>query len=207
MVQVIVGATNPDCRVLLADMFRHRYQIFVKEKGWDLKTYNGLEFDKYDNSDTLYLVEYESRSVIGASMRLNATDKPFMLKDVFPEMCERELPQGKDVWELTRGAVSSQLRRSGIYGRVICAMVEAALLWGVKSGVGVFSVEYLMKQMRFGLDAKPLGQPRIIDGEPNIAAEIAFNSETLGRLRSSFKISAPVIEHVYLLPQERKAAA
>lgn len=205
MVQVICGATNPNCRPLLADMFRHRYQIFVEEKGWDLKSYNGLEFDNYDTAETLYLVEFEKQGYIGASMRLNATDRPCMLSDIFSEMCEREMPKGKDVWELTRGAVSSNLRRSGIYGRVICGMVEAALLWGAKTGVGIFSVEYLMKQMRFGLDAKPLGQPRMMEGEPNVAAEIAFNRETLERLRASFKITAPVIEQIHVLNQ--KAAA
>src|SRR5262245_28339161 len=154
MVQVIVGATNPDCRVLLAEMFRHRYQIFVREKGWDLKSYNGLEFDNYDTAETIYLVEFDGKAKIGASMRLAPTDRASMLADCFPDMCERDLPRGNDVWELTRGAVSANLRRSGIYGRVICAMVEVALLWGVKKGVGIFSVEYLMKQMRFGLNAK-----------------------------------------------------
>lgn len=206
MVHVIEGATNSQCRPQLAEMFRHRYQIFVREKGWDLKTYNGLEFDDYDTAETIYLIEFDSDGNIGASMRLNPTDRPFLLRDRFADMCEREIPCGPDVWELTRGAVSSDLRRSGIYGRVICAMVEAALLWGAKKGVGIFSVEYLMKQMRFGLDAKPLGQPRIMDGEPNVAAEIIFDRETLGRLRASFKIAAPTIERLHLIPRQSKAA-
>ncbi len=205
MVQVIAGATNPDCRVLLAEMFRHRYQIFVREKGWDLKSYNGLEFDNYDTAETIYLIEHDGKGKIGASMRLGPTDRACMLADHFPDMCERDMPRGKDVWELTRGAVSANLRRSGIYGRVICAMVEVALLYGVKKGVGVFSVEYLMKQMRFGLDAKPLGQPRILEGEPNVAAEIAFDRETLQRLRASFKITAPCIEHIYAMPEQKAA--
>lgn len=207
MVQVIAGATNPDCGPLLEGMFRHRYQIFVCEKGWNLKCENGLEIDQYDTADTIYLVEFVSGSKIGASMRLNPTDRPCMLEDHFADMCERAMPRGKDVWELTRGAVSSDLRKSGIYGRVICAMVEAALLWGIQKGIGVFSVDYLMKQMRFGLDAKPLGQPRVIDGEPNVAAEILFDRETLERLRASFRITTPAIERLYMMPTPRKAAA
>jgi N-acyl-L-homoserine lactone synthetase len=206
MVQVIAGAMNPECGPLLAEMFRHRYQIFVCEKKWDLKAaHNGLECDEYDSSDTIYLIEFDDAGKIGASMRLNPTDRPFLLRDHFADMCEREISSGPDVWELTRGAVSADLRRSGIYGRVICAMVEAALLWGAKKGVGIFSVEYLMKQMRFGLDAKPLGPPRVIDGEPNVAAEIAFDRETLGRLRASFKITAPTIERLHLMPQTQAA--
>jgi acyl-homoserine lactone synthase len=199
MVQVIVGATNPQCESLLAEMFRHRHEIFVREKGWDLQSRDGLECDKYDTGDTVYLIEFDGSSKIGASMRLNPTDGPCLLEDHFADMCERPIPRGRDVWELTRGAVSADLRRSGIYGRVICAMVEAALLWGVKKGIGIFSVDYLAKQMRFGLDAKPLGQPRIMDGEPNVAAEIMFDTQTLERLRASFRISAPVIERLHLV--------
>jgi acyl-homoserine lactone synthase len=207
MVQVIAGATNPNCKPLLAEMFRHRYQIFVCEKGWDLKSDNGLELDDYDTNETLYLIEFDGSSNIGASMRLNPTDRACMLQDHFADMCEREMPRGKDVWELTRGAVSADLRKSGIYGRVICAMVEVALLWGAKKGIGIFSVEYLMRQMRFGLDAKPLGPTRTLDGEPNVAAEIMFNPETLDRLRASFKLNAPVIERIHLMPKSEKAAA
>jgi len=205
MVHVVVGATNPNCVDLLAEMFRHRCAIFVHEKRWNLKTQDGLEFDVYDTSDTIYLLEFD-KGHIGASMRMNPTDRPCMLGDLFADMCERDMPRGKDVWELTRGAVSADLRRSGIYGRVICGMVECALLWGAKKGIGVFSVEYLMKQMRFGLDAKPLGPPRIMDNEPHVAAEIMFNPETLERLRASFRITGPVIERLFI-HTERAAAA
>jgi N-acyl-L-homoserine lactone synthetase len=206
MVHVIAGATNPDCEALLTQMFRQRYQIFVCEKGWDLKTDGELEIDAYDTADTVYLIAFDKEK-IGASMRLAPTDRACMVADHFGDMCERELPRGRDVWELTRGAVNADLRRSGIYGRVICAMVEVALLWGVKKGIGVFSVDYLQKQMRFGLDAKPLGRPRTIDGEPNVAAEILFDRETLDRLRSSFKIAAPCIERIYAMPVPHKVAA
>ena len=64
-----------------------------------------------------------------------------------------------------------------------------------------------MKQMRVGLDVKPLGQPRIVDGQVNVAAEFPLNAETLRRLRQSYKIAGPVIERIYYMPQEDRAAA
>lgn len=206
MVHVVVGATNPNCRQMLAKMFRQRYEVFVKEKGWNLKTYNGLEFDKYDTSSTIYLMQFDARSNLVASMRMNPTDQPFMLADIFSEVCEAPIPRGPDVWELTRGALSKNLRKSGYWGRMQCAMLEAALLWGAKKATGFFTVDHIMKQMRVGLDVKPLGPPRIVDGEANIAAEFPFNSLTLVRLRSSYGITGPAIEQIHLMPEQKAAA-
>ena len=145
MVQLIIGATNPNARELLAKIFRQRYEIFVKEKGWNLKTYNGLEFDNYDVPTTLYLAQVAANGDMIASMRMNTTDGPYLLGDVFADMCQGPIPHGRDVWELTRGALSPNLRRSKHYGRMICGVLEAALLWGAKKSIGIYSVDYLMK--------------------------------------------------------------
>lgn len=188
-------------------MFRQRYEIFVKEKGWKLKTYNGLEFDNYDTSQSVYLIGLDDDGDIVASMRMNTTDRPHMLADVFSDMCEHGIPRGADTWELTRGALSKNLRRSGHWGRMQCALVEAALLFGVKKACGLFTVDHVMRQMRGGSDARPLGQPKIIDGEANVAFEFPLNVEVLQRTREVYKIKGPVIEQIHLMPAEEKLAA
>jgi len=207
MVHVVVGATNPNCREMLAKMFRQRYDVFIKEKGWDLKSYNGLEFDDYDTAETVYLMQFDGRDNIIASMRMNPTDGPYMLADIFAEVCEVPIPRGRDVWELTRGALSKNLRKSGTWGRMQCAMLESAILWGATKATGFFTVDHIMKQMRVGLDVKPLGSPRIVDGEANVAAEFPFNTQTLERLRESYGISGPAIEHIHLMPVPQKKVA
>src|SRR5882672_11815610 len=106
MVTLVVGATNPNARELLAKMFRQRHQVFVEEKGWKLKSYNGLEFDNYDTDETVYLMALTPEGEMAASMRMMRTDKPHMLADVFSDMCEGGAPKGSDVWELTRGAMN-----------------------------------------------------------------------------------------------------
>ena len=207
MVQLVVGATNPNCRELLEMMFRQRYEIFVKEKGWKLKTYNGLEFDQYDTGKSVYLIECDDDGAIVASMRMNVTDGPYMLSDLFADMCENGIPRDRDTWELTRGALSKNLRKSGYWGRLQCGLVEAALLFGMKRACGLFTVDHVMRQMRGGSDAKPLGQPRMIDGEANVAFEFPLNVEVLQRARGVYKIAGPVIEQIHLMPVETKAAA
>lgn len=207
MVQLVQGATNPTCSELLTKMFRQRYEIFVKEKGWNVKSHNGLEYDQYDTDETLYLIDLDSDGNIAASTRMVRSDRPIMLADVFADMCERPIPRSPECWELTRGAMTRGLRGSGHYGRIQCALLEAALLFGVNKGCGLFSVDLLMAKIRSGLDAKPLGEPRMIDGEPHVAADFPLTGDMLGRTRALFRISGPVLEHLHLMPAPRKAAA
>jgi N-acyl-L-homoserine lactone synthetase len=206
MIHLVVGATNPNCRELVATMFRQRYDIFVKEKGWKLKSYNGLEFDNYDTDKSVYLMSMEGSTMV-ASMRMTTTDGPYMLADIFADMCENGIPRDGETWELTRGALAKNLRKSGHWGRMQCALVEAALLFGIKRACGLFTVDHVMRQMRGGSDAKPLGQPRMIDGEANVAFEFPLNVEVLQRTRTVYRITEPAIQHIHLMPaQQRKAA-
>lgn len=206
MVQIIVGAFNPNAREQLAEMYRQRTKVFVEEMGWPLKTYNGLEFDQYDDAETIYVLEYDKGELV-ASMRMNPTHRRCMLPELFKDACEGEVPRGPEVWELSRGALSKNLRKSGYWGRIQCAFFEAALLWNARKAIGFFTVDHIMKQMRVGLDVKPLGQPRIVDGEANVAAEFPFTVETLLRLRKSYKIDGPVIERICYMPAGERAAA
>ena len=207
MVDLVVGAWNPTARAPLEAMFRQRYDIFIKEKGWKLPSRDGLEIDQYDDDDTLYLLQYAPDGELIASMRLKATDRPFMVLDSFADMVQGPVPRGPEIWELTRGALSPKLRKSKLYGQIICGMLEAALLWGAKKSIGIYSVDYIMKQMRIGLDLKPLGPPRIVDGEPNVVAEFPFNTETLLRVRATFGITHPVLERITYMQREDRAAA
>jgi N-acyl-L-homoserine lactone synthetase len=64
-----------------------------------------------------------------------------------------------------------------------------------------------MKKMRAGLDAKPMGQPRMIDGEANVAAEFPMTAEVLQRTRTLYRITGPSIEQIHLMPAPQKVAA
>jgi acyl-homoserine lactone synthase len=207
MIHLIAGATNPNCREALARMFRLRHDVFVKERGWKLKSYNGLEFDQFDTAETLYLAEYDDAGDLVATVRMNAMSRPTLMSEVFADMCYEGPPKCADMWELTRGAVAKHVRKSVHFGRIECATIEAALLWGVTRACGIFGVDLLMKKMRAGLDAKPMGQPRMIDGEANVAAEFPMNSDVLQRTRALYRITGPSIEQIHLMPAAQKAAA
>ena len=207
MVTMVVGATNPNARELLAKMFRQRHRIFIEEKGWKLKSYNGLEFDNYDTDETLYLMTLTPDGEIVASMRMMRADRPHMLADVFGDMCGDALPKTADCWEITRGALTPGLRASGYWSRMQCALVEAALLWGVNKSTGIFSVDYVAALMRQGWDGRPLGQPRMMDGEYHVACQCSLTADVLMRTRALHKITGPVLERIYYMPKADRAAA
>ena len=206
MIHLIAGATNPNCRELLAGMFRLRHDVFIKEKHWNIKSYNGLEFDQFDTEETLYLVELDEAGAVVATVRMNPTDRPTLFSEVFADMCHGGPPKCPKTWELTRGAIAQNVRKSLHFGRIECATIEAALLWGVTKACGIFGVDLLMKKMRCGLDAKPIGQPRMIDGESHDAAEFAMNGDVLQRTRTLYRITGPSIEQIHLMPGARQAA-
>jgi N-acyl-L-homoserine lactone synthetase len=207
MVHLIVGATNPNCREHLAAMFRLRHDVFIKEKGWNLKSYNGLEFDQFDTADTMYLLEYNDDGELAATVRMISTMQPTLLSEVFADMCEGGPPKNPQMWELTRGAIARHVRKAKHFGHIECATIEAGLLWGATKACGLFSVDLLMKKMRSGLDAKPLGQPRMIDGEPNVVAEFPLDAEVLRKTRELYRITGPSIERIHLMPQQPKKVA
>jgi len=206
VIHLIAGATNPNCRELLAGMFRLRHDVFIKEKHWNIKSYNGLEFDQFDTEETLYLVELDEAGAVVATVRMNPTDRPTLFSEVFADMCHGGPPKCPKTWELTRGAIAQNVRKSLHFGRIECATIEAALLWGVTKACGIFGVDLLMKKMRCGLDAKPIGQPRMIDGESHVAAEFAMNGDVLQRTRTLYRITGPSIEQIHLMPGARQAA-
>ena len=207
MVTLVVGATNPNARELLAKMFRQRHQVFVEEKGWKLKSYNGLEFDNYDTDETVYIMALTPEGEMVASMRMLRTDKPHMMADVFADMCEGGVPRRADVWELTRGALTKGLRATGYWSRMQCGLIEAALLWGVNKGTGIYTVDYVTALNRAGWDGRPMGQPRMMDGEPYVACECNLTGAVLARTRALHKITAPVIERIYYMPEQERRAA
>ncbi len=207
MIHLIVGSTNPNCTELLNGIFRLRHDVFVKEMAWKIDARNGLEFDQFDTPDTLYLAELDNTGEVVATVRMNPASRPTLLSEVFPAMCENGAPSSPLTWELTRGAIAKRVRKSIHFGRIECATIEAALLWGITNACGLFGVDLLMKKIRAGLEAKPLGQPRMIDGESTVAAEFPMNIEVLKKTRALYRISGPSIERIHAQPAIEKAAA
>src|SRR6185437_1946132 len=107
MIQLVTHSDRPRFERELAEMFRERKRIFVDRLGWEVPVVGGeFEIDQFDTDDAIYLIASDPNGVQLGSCRLLPTTGPHLLGDVFPHLCEREVPRGDDIWEVTRMCTS-----------------------------------------------------------------------------------------------------
>lgn len=103
---------------LVSNYLRMRTHVFIEKLDWPLHQVDAMEFEQYDRVDTVYVVAHEGKTVLGGA-RLLRTDRvvgvySYMIRDAFQSklpglpvnICEKEPPQSKDAWELTRFTAS-----------------------------------------------------------------------------------------------------
>ena len=76
MVIVLSGSerrTHPDH---FDRLFRLRYQIFVKQRGWSLPVVNDFEIDQYDDDDAYYFLDLDDDGNIQGSVRMTNGQSP-----------------------------------------------------------------------------------------------------------------------------------
>jgi len=110
--------TGKDTSRKLEAMFRLRHEVFKERLDWDVGSSAGRERDMFDDLDPVYIVCEDEGEVLG-SWRLLPTTKPYMLKDVFPELLYGETaPEAPDVWEISRFAVSKRVTGNESLGTI-----------------------------------------------------------------------------------------
>jgi acyl homoserine lactone synthase len=102
----------------LDGMFRLRHEVFKERLDWEVGSQAGRERDMFDDLDPVYIVCEHQGEVLG-SWRLLQTTRPYMLKDVFPELLYgMPAPEAPDVWEISRFAVSKRMANNESLGTI-----------------------------------------------------------------------------------------
>jgi acyl-homoserine lactone synthase len=109
-------------------LFRLRYQIFVKQRGWPLPAVNSYEIDQYDDDDAVYFLDLDDEDRIQGTVRMTPTVKSSLLADYFPHLVEDgESPRSPHVYEATRYIVlPAQKTREALRlakGRLLTALL------------------------------------------------------------------------------------
>jgi N-acyl-L-homoserine lactone synthetase len=195
MVLVVTAQDRPSWPQLVEEMHRQRRQVFVDRFGWDLPvTEDGLEVDQFDGAAVVYLLSVGADGGLAGSLRLTPSEAPHLLADLFPHLCERRVPRGEGIWEISRFCTDPALADPRLARKeLLVGVVEFALLYGVHRYTLVSHMLGLSQLVGIGWDAKPLGLPAQDPSGAVGALAIDITPETLKLLRSQAGFSGPVL--------------
>lgn len=150
MILAIEGADrhlHPD---LFEQMFRMRAAVFADRLGWDVTVVDGLEVDRFDAEDPLYLFCLDdATNELRGAVRLLPTTGHNMLRDVFSVLVPGGTVESPLIWESSRFAVNPGLAGGPMRQdanqvvnattvELLCGLVETAQLASVEHIVSVF---------------------------------------------------------------------
>ena len=201
--KIIAGRAQELPSGVLYEMARYRHRVFIQRLGWDLQSHGRLELDQFDRRDTLYVIAYRRRRVVGIA-RLLPTHRPYLLGEVFPQLLgELTPPRAADVWELSRFAAfdivapcvravtaRSHRRPSAFALEFLKLVMEVAAKAGAKRllSVSPLGIERILK--RGCIDFERLGPVLSIDGASLVACAFDLRDASLPRGRDGTASSA-----------------
>jgi len=170
-------------------MFAARKQVFIDLLKWDLPVLAGeFEVDHFDNPDAEYLILLDDFGGHRASARLLQTDRPHLLGDLYPFLCDGLVPSGPTVREITRFCLDrhqSASERRIARDQLVTALAEHALRSGITDYTGVAELSWFNQIVRFGWDCVPLGQAVRVGTQMLVGLHIHIDDRTLDGLRST----------------------
>jgi acyl homoserine lactone synthase len=155
-------------QALLEAMFRLRARVFRDKMRWDVDVVDGMERDKYDDEQPVYIVltDEKAREVYG-SLRLLPTTGPTLLADTFsdtlPNAAHLSAPT---IWECTRLCIDDKLLGDRPENLTLASALlieglgEVALKAGIETILGVFEPMMLRVYRRIGCTLEILGCTR-----------------------------------------------
>lgn len=196
--EYLAGTPAQLAPLIVASVARYRHQVFVERLGWSLATFEGLEFDQFDRSDTVYIAARNPDGALVGVARLLPTHRPYLLAEVFPQlMGSQPLPRSAEIWELSRFAAMDLLSqhassRQAFTSPVAVGLLQAALDLAAGCGarrlitVSPRGVERLLR--RAGFAARAAAPVQVIDGHALVPCWIeARQSRECARCAASRK--------------------
>jgi N-acyl-L-homoserine lactone synthetase len=174
----------------LDGMFRLRHEVFKERLDWEVGSAAGKERDMFDDLDPVYIVCEHQGEVLG-SWRLLQTTRPYMLKDVFPELLYgMPAPGAPDVWEISRFAVSKRVAQNeslGTINTVTNLLLEQLFTFAnrrqISRIVAVADVRFERILKRAGLLTQRFGPPMQIGVTRAISGYADVSDLNLRRMR------------------------
>jgi N-acyl-L-homoserine lactone synthetase len=162
MLHIIDKSNRDQFPDLLKSMFADRKRIFIDHLQWDLPVTNGrYEIDQFDDQYAVYLIVSNHAGRHLGSLRLLRTDRPHILSQLFPALCNQAIPSGALIREVTRFCASPAVEkhhRRVMRDTLISAMVDHALETGISALTGVVTTHFLDQILAMGWCCEQLGK-------------------------------------------------
>ncbi len=186
-------------------MHRLRAEVFYDRLNWSVTVTNGLERDKFDDDNPLYLLSIdEVTGRVRGSLRLLPTTGPNMLRDIFPNlMPPGEVIESATIWECSRFSIErggelplpGQLI-SNVAGELLAAVVEIGLIAGLTETLGVFDARMIRIFRLAGYPPMLIGSPQRIGSFMTYAGLFEISTQALSNIREAMGIENSVLEPV-----------
>ncbi|MGJ3647077.1 acyl-homoserine-lactone synthase [Sphingomonas sp. GlSt437] len=196
MIHVITASNSQEYCHELSQFFKLRREIFVEEKGWNLASIDGEERDEYDDDQAIYLLNIGQDGKVVAGQRVRPTTTNSMLSDHFPAaVAIKDRPIADETtWEVTRGFVIPELRRSAhrqSRAAFRVGSLEVALEFGIDRMLGITEIETLPWFFNMGYHVHLIGLPVATGETSSVALEIAVNHQAIAQMREIWALDAP----------------
>jgi acyl-homoserine lactone synthase len=197
-VHVVTSSNRSQYLDEIEEMHRHRYRLFVDLMGWRaLESPDRLDIDEFDNASATYLIAINAAGVVCGSARLMPTWRPHMLKTLFPEYVQGEVPVGPGIWEWTRHAPGdpSFPKEDNVAARATLhvGIMEFALSRGIDVLTGIVETRVLPKMLDMGWNCEPLGLPVDYGEGVAVAFRARIDAANIDRIRTRIGRSDAVL--------------
>lgn len=184
---------------LLISNFKLRYKMLVDGQYWNVGRYKAMEYDQYDTPAATHLVWADASGIARGSVRTAPTDRPYMLKDIWPDMVTKiDLPNSLSVWEASRFCVDHKLpseTRKRVKQELVCAFLEFGLQNDVRSMIGVMPDKFWKSCfINNGWNIDYIGDEKLLEnGDRIIAGNMPITLDALEKVRKTTGLSEPVL--------------
>lgn len=138
---------------------RFRKRILVDLHGWDLQVSDGLERDEFDTGHAVHGAVVDGGEIRG-SFRLIRSDRPYLAAEKFGFLArDRTYPRSQQIWELSRLAVSEDIRAFEMLLRTYSAIFHFARMHGAVSLVAFADIAMERLCTRIGITSERYGPP------------------------------------------------
>jgi N-acyl-L-homoserine lactone synthetase len=197
MIEVYQRSDTFHQAALFQSMHADRKRVFVDMLKWDVPHDGIFEQDQYDTDAASYLILRDQTSgEHRGSVRLLPSEGPHILRDVFPFLCDGEVPVGPRIMEITRLVVSPRVRRGErmmTRNKLGRAMVEFGQMHGVEQYTAVCEMGFLTQLLASGWRIDPLGMPQMVAGSMIGAVLIHVDRDSIDITSEAWRHPGPAL--------------